>query len=127
MAIQIDPSIEEYLKATGIETDDKKDKDIEYIKSIIKKGLDQCERKVKAIDDLIDNMESYDHLGIESENIITMLEQLKYKFEVVAPAILIGDFDKLFIYEDTSSDKKEIEDIYKNARKKPVNNLIKTL
>lgn len=90
----------------------------EYIKSVIKKGITTCEEKKNLIEQLLDNIEMFEPVGIDY-NISQSLLNLKDMFETTIPALLLGDYDKLNLIDD------EYINIYKVSRKKLIKNLTK--
>lgn len=101
--------------------DDKK----EYIKTIIKESIEQCKEKTKSINTIIEDIELYDPIGYFGfEEAKTFLDQLMFKFDLVIPSLLLGDYDKLLMYERDSDDVEELKRIYDNTRKKIINNII---
>lgn len=87
----------------------------EYIKNVIKKGIDTCETKKNLIEQLLDNIEVFEPVGIDY-NISQSLLNLKDMFETSIPALLLGDYDKLNLIDD------EYINVYKVSRKKLIKN-----
>lgn len=122
MAIKIDSGYrdDENIKKSSDNTNH--NNDLEYIKNIIKEGVEICKKKERLVDELIKDIEVFEPIGI-NVGVSSLLEQIKHIFEVVGPSVLLGDYDKLIEYNTSGLDDEEAIEVYKHARKKIINNL----
>ena len=120
MSIKLETGFDKNIDSNKIDV--KKDNELEYIKDIIKDEIKLCKEKTECLDKIIKNLYIYESVGID-ESVEDLLVNLKFKFETIIPSILVGDYDKLLLYENTDIEKEDALNIYKAIRKKIINNL----
>lgn len=97
---------------------------LDDIRATIKLGLEKSQENAENISKILDGIEVFNPVGVD-QNIIQLLESVKFLFNTTVPAILKGDYETLTKNNNTSVSDDSMTSIYKDMRKQLVKNLSK--
>lgn len=97
---------------------------LDDIRATIKLGLEKSQENAENISKILDGIEVFNPVGVD-QNIIQLLESVKFLFDTTVPAILKGDYETLTKNNNTSVSDDSMTSIYKDMRKQLVKNLSK--
>ena len=97
---------------------------LDDIRATIKLGLEKSQENAENISKILDGIEVFNPVGVD-QNIIQLLESVKFLFDTTVPAILKGDYETLTKNNSTSVSDDSMTSIYKDMRKQLVKNLSK--
>lgn len=97
---------------------------LDDIRATIKLGLEKSQENAENISKVLDEIEVFGPVGID-QNIIQLLESVRFLFNTTVPAILKGDYETLTKNNNTSVSDDSMTSIYKDMRKQLVKNLSK--
>ena len=97
---------------------------LDDIRATIKSGLEKSQENAEHISKVLEEIEVFSPVGVD-QNIIQLLESVKFLFDITVPAILKGDYETLIKNNNTSVSDDSITSIYKDMRKQLVKNLSK--
>lgn len=97
---------------------------LDDIRATIKLGLEKSQENAENISKVLDEIEVFGPVGVD-QNIIQLLESVRFLFDTTVPAILKGDYETLTKNNNTSVSDDSMTSIYKDMRKQLVKNLSK--
>ena len=97
---------------------------LDDIRATIKLGLEKSQENAENISKILDGIEVFNPVGVD-QNIIQLLESVRFLFDTTVPAILKGDYETLTKNNNTSVSDDSMTSIYKDMRKQLVKNLSK--
>ncbi len=107
-----------------VANEQQKNDGLDDIRATIKLGLEKSQENAENISKILDGIEVFNPVGVD-QNIIQLLESVKFLFDTTVPAILKGDYETLTKNNNTSVSDDSMTSIYKDMRKQLVKNLSK--
>ena len=97
---------------------------LDDIRATIKLGLEKSQENAENISKILDGIEVFNPVGVD-QNIIQLLESVKFLFDTTVPAILKGDYETLTKNNNTSVSDDRLSRIYYDMCREFVKNLCK--